>query len=257
MVWNRPRGSGMPNWFETGLSAVLCKTWQVCCSPAWIWKMSWWFMALFKMKSYVEYFNGFSAVCRWSVDWRQQSELHFVDQEGAEQLYCGRRSWWGEYDFWYGNCSWRKTEIVVPDTRKILKNIYLWSGMEMARTTNTPMQGARNYEKRLEGGTNDFCNWSISYRWVVGFLVYLMIGSGPDIAFAVGKLSKFCECPKNNRWIAFKHVLRYICGSNLQEYVMAVRIAFFRSDIVTQTVVQMRMIESLLGGMCFKLRETH
>ena len=44
--------------------------------------------------------------------------------------------------------------------------------------------------------------------------MYVMIGSRPDIAFAVGKLARFCETPKTKHWTAVKRVLRYVNGTS-------------------------------------------
>lgn len=51
------------------------------------------------------------------------------------------------------------------------------------------------------------------YRQIVGSLMYLMIGTRPDICFAVGKLSQFLESPTVVHWKAAKRVLRYINGT--------------------------------------------
>eukprot|EP00171_Calliarthron_tuberculosum_P001088 IDg1088t1 len=51
------------------------------------------------------------------------------------------------------------------------------------------------------------------YSIVIGSLMYLMIGTRPDIAFAVGKLSQHCEKPRLQHWIAAKRVLRYVKGT--------------------------------------------
>ena len=47
------------------------------------------------------------------------------------------------------------------------------------------------------------------YRSMVGKLVYLMVGSEPSIAFAVGQLSRFFSCPVRHRLEAAKLALRY------------------------------------------------
>eukprot|EP00171_Calliarthron_tuberculosum_P013846 IDg13846t1 len=45
--------------------------------------------------------------------------------------------------------------------------------------------------------------------------MYLMIGTRPDIAFAVGILSQFSENPRLEHWIASKRVLRYVKGGTV------------------------------------------
>jgi len=40
-----------------------------------------------------------------------------------------------------------------------------------------------------------------------------MVGTRPDIAFAIGKLSRFVSCNGKEHWAAIKRVLRYVKGS--------------------------------------------
>jgi len=40
-----------------------------------------------------------------------------------------------------------------------------------------------------------------------------MVGTRPDLAFAIGKLSRFVSCYGKEHWAAIKRVLRYVKGS--------------------------------------------
>ena len=48
------------------------------------------------------------------------------------------------------------------------------------------------------------------YRQVIGSLMYLMVGSRSNLAFAIGKLSQHAESPSNFHLISAKRVLRYL-----------------------------------------------
>ena len=50
----------------------------------------------------------------------------------------------------------------------------------------------------------------VSYLIIIGSLMYLMLGTRPDLAYAVGTLSRFSAKPKLAHWEAAKRVLRYI-----------------------------------------------
>lgn len=50
----------------------------------------------------------------------------------------------------------------------------------------------------------------VPYRQVIGSLMYLMIGSRPDIAYAVGVIGRYAEQPRLAHWNACMRVLRYI-----------------------------------------------
>jgi hypothetical protein len=53
----------------------------------------------------------------------------------------------------------------------------------------------------------------VSYRAIIGSLMYLMVSTRPDLAAAVGILSRFLENPLKSHWSAVKHLLRYIQGT--------------------------------------------
>jgi len=48
------------------------------------------------------------------------------------------------------------------------------------------------------------------YRSAIGMLMYPMIWTRPDLAFAVGILSQFADCATDDHWGAVMDVLRYI-----------------------------------------------
>ncbi|XP_066379179.1 secreted RxLR effector protein 161-like [Miscanthus floridulus] len=50
------------------------------------------------------------------------------------------------------------------------------------------------------------------YRNIVGGLRYL-VHTRPDIAFAVGYVSRFMENPKEDHWAAVKRLLHYVKGT--------------------------------------------
>ncbi len=52
------------------------------------------------------------------------------------------------------------------------------------------------------------------YRKLVGMLLYLTVGSRPDIASAVNVLSRFVTCYDKSHWKALKRVVRYLQGTD-------------------------------------------
>jgi hypothetical protein len=55
---------------------------------------------------------------------------------------------------------------------------------------------------------------SVPYLSAVGSLMYLAIGTRPDIAYAVGLLSRFNSCPGKVHWNAVQRVFRYLKGTS-------------------------------------------
>ncbi|WZY77592.1 hypothetical protein YC2023_023976 [Brassica napus] len=53
----------------------------------------------------------------------------------------------------------------------------------------------------------------ITYQSVVGSIMYVMIGTRPDLAYKAGLVSRFTCNPIQEHWRAVKWVLRYIQGS--------------------------------------------
>ena len=52
--------------------------------------------------------------------------------------------------------------------------------------------------------------WKASYQSLMGLLMWAMIGTRPDIAFAIGAVSKFVSKPCRKHVIAAKRVIRYL-----------------------------------------------
>ncbi|XP_062191325.1 secreted RxLR effector protein 161-like [Phragmites australis] len=65
--------------------------------------------------------------------------------------------------------------------------------------------------KLLKEGTTPSVD-ATEYRSIVGSLRYLC-NSRPDLAFAVGYLSRFMEVPRQEHMAAVKRVLRYVAGT--------------------------------------------
>jgi hypothetical protein len=65
--------------------------------------------------------------------------------------------------------------------------------------------------KRGEGEPLDQLRYP--YSALVGSLLYLAVTVRPDIAYAVGVLSKYMSCPTTAHWQAAKGVLRYLAGT--------------------------------------------
>ncbi|SGZ30851.1 BQ5605_C046g12244 [Microbotryum silenes-dioicae] len=59
------------------------------------------------------------------------------------------------------------------------------------------------------------------YLQAIGSLLYISLGTRPDIAFAVSYLSRFANNPGRRHWVAVKHVLRYLCATYRDELLYA------------------------------------
>ena len=51
------------------------------------------------------------------------------------------------------------------------------------------------------------------YAHIIGSLLHLMSFSGPDIAYAVGRFSRYTQCPSQDHWDAFERLMKYLRGT--------------------------------------------
>jgi Reverse transcriptase (RNA-dependent DNA polymerase) len=54
---------------------------------------------------------------------------------------------------------------------------------------------------------------NVPYLSAIGEIMYAMLGTRPDIAYAVTILSQFSSNPGRRHWEAVKRLLRYLCGT--------------------------------------------
>lgn len=76
-------------------------------------------------------------------------------------------------------------------------------GMSSAREVTTPMDSSIDLTVKSEP-----C--SEPYREAIGSLMYLMVGSRPDLAYCIGNLSKHVQNPTAVHWDAVTRVIRYV-----------------------------------------------
>jgi hypothetical protein len=100
----------------------------------------------------------------------------------------------------------RTLYVTQPDyIQKILKRFNM---MDCVPRNLPADPGARLQRKIDKSSTEKF-----PYREAVGSLRYLGLASRPDISFAVGKLSQFCEDPGPDHLSALPRILAYLKGT--------------------------------------------
>ena len=81
-------------------------------------------------------------------------------------------------------------------------------GLSDCKPVLTPMD--QNIKLEIDDSKDVF---TCPYREAIGCLNYLSLVSRPDITFAVNKLARFCNNPKQVHWAAVKRVMRYLKGN--------------------------------------------
>jgi hypothetical protein len=82
-------------------------------------------------------------------------------------------------------------------------------GMETCQPKSTPMNPKQILNHRPEEEPPDE-EAKARYATAIGSLMYLMVGTRPDIAFALGMLSRFTSQPQSQHQVALQRLLRYI-----------------------------------------------
>ena len=88
-------------------------------------------------------------------------------------------------------------------------------GMWESKPVPTPLEISGKLTKAdcpEVGATSDVA-FTRQYQSAVGAIMYAMLGTRPDIAFAVTALSQFNSNPGQPHWTAVKHVMRYLRGT--------------------------------------------
>jgi len=104
----------------------------------------------------------------------------------------------------------KKGEIKLTQERYI-KDILLQFGMNEANPVSTPMDPGSRLNKGK--GNKDDIKTNRPYRELIGSLMYIAIGTRPDIAHSVSALSQFNDCFDDSHWSAAKKILRYLKGT--------------------------------------------
>jgi hypothetical protein len=100
----------------------------------------------------------------------------------------------------------REQRTIALGQPKYIDDIINRFDLNNAHTVNTPMDlNIRLFTDKNEKPVNQK-----EYQSIVGSLMYLMIGTRPDIAFAVSKLSQFLINPSTSHRTAAIRVLRYV-----------------------------------------------
>lgn len=81
-------------------------------------------------------------------------------------------------------------------------------GMLDCRSTRTPLPSGFKFHQEPQGERVEIP--PRDYQSAVGSLMYLVTGTRPDLAFAVGAASRYLTCPTKHHWEGIMHVMRYL-----------------------------------------------
>ena len=79
--------------------------------------------------------------------------------------------------------------------------------MTSCKTSNIPVQTKLNLK---QDDTDEFKNVNLPYRELVGFIMYIMLATRPDLSYSIYYFSRFQNCFTQEHWTYLKNVLRYL-----------------------------------------------
>lgn len=110
----------------------------------------------------------------------------------------------------------RKKGTLVLSQEAYIEKVLKSFGMQDAKPVTTSLAPqfklkSQTKEDALAGAAK---MEGIPYASAVGSLMYAMIGSRPDLAHAVGVVSRFMSKPSVEHWLGVKWILRYLHGES-------------------------------------------
>jgi hypothetical protein len=107
---------------------------------------------------------------------------------------------------------WKDDGTCVFNQSKYIRNVLERFGMKDCKPVSTPTNLGQKLTKAMSPSTEKakLEMAEVPYRSAVGSLIYLVTGTRPDIAVAVGEVSKFLDNPGREHWMAVKRILRYL-----------------------------------------------
>ena len=122
----------------------------------------------------------------------------------------------------------REEKTIFLNQEKLITKGLTKFGFSKLKGPVTPMEHGQKLVPIDEEATDQNCpsddeeDWPVvkantpfigPYREMLGLLLYISGGSRPEISFAVGQLSQFCNNPSLIHWEALKRVLQYLAGT--------------------------------------------
>ncbi|SCV73495.1 BQ2448_7421 [Microbotryum intermedium] len=137
---------------------------------------------------------------------------------GLEQCYGVKRLGPAEYILGIQIRRLDNGSIALSQERYIMDVLARFHFDTTTRGTTVPMTPGLSLMAIPGQGTKRIRSW---YLQAIGSLLYISLGTRPDIAFAVSYLARFANNPGRRHWIAVKHVLRYLRATYRNELLYA------------------------------------
>jgi hypothetical protein len=105
-----------------------------------------------------------------------------------------------------------KRTIAISQTA-LIDRIISTFGQQSAPPVSTPMDSNVTLRRPSADEVPSSEELALPYRSLVGSLMYLAVGTRPDLSYSVSKLTQFLNCFRFSHWNAALRVVRYLIGS--------------------------------------------
>jgi len=105
----------------------------------------------------------------------------------------------------------RAGQSIFLDQVQYLQTVLERCGMQNAKAVPTPLPAGYAPTKSLDKAANP--ELRSRYQTVIGSLLYLMLGTRPDISFAVTKMAQFAANPTEDHLKHALYICRYVIGT--------------------------------------------
>jgi hypothetical protein len=107
---------------------------------------------------------------------------------------------------------WRDDGTCMFNQSKYIGNVLERFHMQDCKPVSTPINSGTKLTKDMCPKTDEEISEMnlVPYRSAVGSLIYLVTGTRPDIAVAVGEVAKYSNNPGKQHWMAVKRIMRYL-----------------------------------------------
>ena len=99
---------------------------------------------------------------------------------------------------------------IIFDQMDYLQQVLQWFKLENTKSVPTPLPEGYQPLPNKSTATSELC---AKYQQVVGSLLYIMLGTQPDIAYAVTKLAQFAANPLGEHLNQALYICRYLLGT--------------------------------------------
>ncbi|RVW57769.1 Retrovirus-related Pol polyprotein from transposon TNT 1-94 [Vitis vinifera] len=113
---------------------------------------------------------------------------------------------------------WRDRDagLLYVSQQKYIEKLMQAFHMDHSKPVSTPLAQHFKFDHSTLPSTDEEVEYmkSVPYSSVVGSLMYVMVCTRPDLAFAISVVSRFMSNPGKAHWEAVKWIMRYLKGSS-------------------------------------------